>query len=241
MLYLCQAKASPEEGSQDLDINVSEDHVAQTDGPQGTSPNSTSSDAEGWDKVEGDAVGDCLQKEVVSKDHTPVSEIFNEQVISDVSLGWKMVMHEESKRYYYWNVETGETSWEVPHGLAQTAELVCDKTTSASVNNNFQSSAAGVDNSEIYAAAVHDSLAALATDGSLRKSVISNGGAYTHGSQTYGWDKEYRNDGLSNATFGSEDLFVSKPSVEEQVVTNIPYRLVQHSESLLERLKSMEK
>ncbi|KAK4278265.1 hypothetical protein QN277_016132 [Acacia crassicarpa] len=237
-----EAKVSPEEGPQDLDINVSEDHIVQTDGPQGTSQNPTSLDGDGCDKMEGDAAVGGLQKEIVSKDQTSVSEIINEQVIADVGLGWKMVMHEESKRYYYWNIETGETSWEVPHGLAQTAELVCGQTTLASDNNNFQSAAAGVDNSKISSAALHDSLAALAPDGSLRTTVISNGGAYCHGSQANGWDEEYRNDGLSSATYGADHLFVSKASVEEeQADINFPSPLVQQSESLLERLKSLEK
>jgi len=33
--------------------------------------------------------------------------------------GWKMVLHEESNSYYYWNIVTGQTSWEVPVDLAQ--------------------------------------------------------------------------------------------------------------------------
>lgn len=31
---------------------------------------------------------------------------------------WKLVLHEESNQYYYWNTVTGETSWEVPAALA---------------------------------------------------------------------------------------------------------------------------
>lgn len=42
----------------------------------------------------------------------------NMQVTGDVCLGWKMVLHEESNQYYYWNTLTGETSWNVPDVLA---------------------------------------------------------------------------------------------------------------------------
>ncbi|CAN0857893.1 hypothetical protein LINGRAHAP2_LOCUS6975 [Linum grandiflorum] len=41
------------------------------------------------------------------------------QVAGDVILGWRMVVHDETNQYYYWNTETGETSWEVPTALAQ--------------------------------------------------------------------------------------------------------------------------
>ncbi|XP_018439426.1 uncharacterized protein LOC108811825 isoform X2 [Raphanus sativus] len=40
---------------------------------------------------------------------------------TDVTSQWKMILHEESNQYYYWNTLTGETSWEVPAVLTQTA------------------------------------------------------------------------------------------------------------------------
>lgn len=45
------------------------------------------------------------------------------QNTGEVAFGWKLVMHEETNQYYYWNIETGETSWEVPAIFAQGAEL----------------------------------------------------------------------------------------------------------------------
>ncbi|XP_028752905.1 uncharacterized protein LOC114712520 [Neltuma alba] len=75
----------------------------------------------------------------------------------------------------------------------------------------------------------------------LKDPVISNGGAYTCEPQTNGWDGECRNDGLSSAAYGADHLFVSKLGMEEQAENNFPSRLVQQSESLLERLKSLEK
>ncbi|XP_051128413.1 uncharacterized protein LOC127249570 isoform X2 [Andrographis paniculata] len=43
----------------------------------------------------------------------------DDNLIGDVNSGWKMVLHEESNQYYYWNTVTGETSWEVPGVFAQ--------------------------------------------------------------------------------------------------------------------------
>ncbi|XP_017247647.1 uncharacterized protein LOC108218963 isoform X1 [Daucus carota subsp. sativus] len=41
------------------------------------------------------------------------------QVNGDMSSGWKMVLHEESNQYYYWNTLTGETSWNIPDVFAE--------------------------------------------------------------------------------------------------------------------------
>ena len=40
------------------------------------------------------------------------------EVNGDLNGGWKLIMHEESNQYYYWNTVTGETSWEVPTAFA---------------------------------------------------------------------------------------------------------------------------
>ncbi|AQK83915.1 WW domain-containing protein [Zea mays] len=40
------------------------------------------------------------------------------QIVGDVGGNWKAVMHEQSNQCYYWNTVTGETSWDIPNGLA---------------------------------------------------------------------------------------------------------------------------
>ncbi|XP_024967569.1 formin-binding protein 4 isoform X2 [Cynara cardunculus var. scolymus] len=59
-------------------------------------------------------------------DQTSVPWTSDQQATGDLVSGWKMVLHEESNSYYYWNIATGETSWEVPAVLAQGNEPVDD-------------------------------------------------------------------------------------------------------------------
>ncbi|XP_022716682.1 uncharacterized protein LOC111275559 isoform X2 [Durio zibethinus] len=49
------------------------------------------------------------------------------QVIGEVGSGWRILMHEESNQYYYWNIETGETSWELPNVLHQINQSTSDQ------------------------------------------------------------------------------------------------------------------
>ncbi|XP_075499250.1 uncharacterized protein LOC142537635 [Primulina tabacum] len=63
---------------------------------------------------------DDLHRETKSIEEGIHAAIHSEQV-GDESSSWKKVLHEESSQYYYWNILTGETSWEVPDVLTQAA------------------------------------------------------------------------------------------------------------------------
>ncbi|CAH9107795.1 unnamed protein product [Cuscuta epithymum] len=52
---------------------------------------------------------------------------FDAKTVGDVFLGWKVLLDEESNQYYYWNVSTGETSWEVPSVLFPKTDLGNDE------------------------------------------------------------------------------------------------------------------
>lgn len=68
---------------------------------------------------DGAAESCILHTKTILTENGSVPETFDVQVKGDVSSGWKMVLHEESNQYYYWNTLTGETSWEVPVVLAR--------------------------------------------------------------------------------------------------------------------------
>ncbi|KAL8237603.1 hypothetical protein R6Q59_018684 [Mikania micrantha] len=65
-------------------------------------------------------------RDVDTPDPTVVSFTSDMQSTGDVDSGWKMVLHEESNSYYYWNTATGETSWEIPGALIQGNESAYD-------------------------------------------------------------------------------------------------------------------
>ncbi|KAL3643266.1 hypothetical protein CASFOL_014081 [Castilleja foliolosa] len=62
---------------------------------------------------------DLQQKQTNIMEETKSPAAPDERPVGDVSSSWRMVLHEESSQYYYWNIATGETSWEVPDILAQ--------------------------------------------------------------------------------------------------------------------------
>ncbi|KEH34105.1 WW domain protein, putative [Medicago truncatula] len=214
--------------------------------------NLTSMDVEYSEKTESDVALGNLQNEIVSKDQTDASENFDERDGNDTSSGWKMVLHEESQHYYYWNVLTGETSWEVPQVLAQADHLTNDPLPPASVNDKTDNVTVGVDNSNMLSAAMLGTSAAFTVDETVETSVISHKDLHDHGSQMNGCSEEctnenkgsnihgddlIRNDDLMSLSYGGDHSIGVE---EQQVEIDFPSRLVQQTESLLEMLKSLE-
>ncbi|XP_047164005.1 formin-binding protein 4 isoform X1 [Vigna umbellata] len=251
-----EGKGELDEGSKDVNISVSADLVPQNNEQQNAMPNSASVDAGSCERNESHGVTGNLENGMVSKDQICVSESFDERVVTDVGMGWKIVMHEESQSYYYWNTETGETSWEVPQVLAPTDQLANDLIPHASVNDKTEGAAVG-DSSSVLSTVMLDTSAAFTTDTSLDATRTSHKELYGHGSQMNEGSVECRSQNQGSDVNGNEltrddshmSIFegehhssVSKFSVEEQQVDlDFPSRLVNQCESLLERLESLKK
>lgn len=110
----------------DLSQKVKKDVVQDSISPK-DSPKLDGSDSGGKET----SVSADFGKEIDARQENHVGGTFDAQVVGDVSSGWKMVLHEETNQYYYWNVETGETSWEVPEVLGQLAAPISDATYAA--------------------------------------------------------------------------------------------------------------
>lgn len=172
---------------------------------------------------------------------------------ADVSSGWKMVLHEESNQYYYWNVTTGETSWEVPDVLAQ-------QTVQTSEENVTRDSAGemdavmGTNQSSTPLGTAEDDF--TTRELSVHGKFSSEANALTKNSETndcvnLGSKKDVSNDGCRSDTINvkeenrdaNQDLGTSLLggySIECNNATDLSLQLVKQYESLLERLNSVK-
>ncbi|XP_071699014.1 uncharacterized protein [Rutidosis leptorrhynchoides] len=77
-------------------------------------------------------------KQTDAVEQASVSLSSGAQTTGNVDSGWKMVLHDESNSYYYWNIVTGETSWEVPAVLTQGNESVYDLKSAPEAENKAE-------------------------------------------------------------------------------------------------------
>lgn len=199
-----------------------------------------------------------------NKDHVPVASDIKTTV--GMSTTWKMVLHEESDRYYYWNTVTGETSWDLPESLAQAMPnepetLGTDmKLTAAGdvnapavfrVNLDDNSASQGVgytseisDMKAIYepGALVNHSLEQSGVDGSQFLGGYSVVGVLPYEASSLG---NYSMSAHINATdvnlaSGSYGRHDQSAIPSEQGAVDLPSQLVKNGEALLERLKLLQ-
>lgn len=180
------------------------------------------------------------------------------QVVGDASTGWKVVLHEESNQYYYWNITTGETSWEVPDDLAQVTDMSCLEKAAADTEEK-SNGLGGTSGSSIPLDMEHgDSTTGQLNGGSdtnRKTGCVSEQVTKMHGYgegcngdsvDEKGNPDADQNNGtslLADNSLGNEIALSSKinhgtHSEECETGTDLSSQLVKHCEILLERLNS---
>ncbi|KAK6123849.1 hypothetical protein DH2020_042405 [Rehmannia glutinosa] len=187
---------------------------------------------------------DDLLKQTNKMEETTSPATFDEHLVGDVCSCWKMVLHEESNQYYYWNIVTGETSWEVPDILAQ-----ANVTTSAEkVVNDTE----GKKDAIIGPYESSTPLDMEEGDMTTRKpSVDSKVNCQTSDSADLGTKTDVSNEAIKGESIedeeGNRDANQSngtplpcRHSVESNSGTDLSSKLIKHCESLLDRLNSVK-
>ncbi|KAI3928654.1 hypothetical protein MKW98_024255 [Papaver atlanticum] len=164
------------------------------------------------------------------------------QISGDGSSSWKLVMHEESGQYYYWNTLTGETSWEVPGVFVQKAETAIGQKVpsgtedgSAAIANVYTSIPVIVDST------AHMTRAAEKYDNGHQ---LSCGGHENEDQEAQNLELEVRHteprDSGVPTTSGHDEKDDHKRIANEHEAA-LSTRLVEYGKSLLERLKAVER
>lgn len=257
-----QVEELPAEGCKEMDADIDESIAAQKVGQQHIERDSVLqhvySRQEDDDTKETDAAGlddSCKEMHPAPQNFAPgISEV---QITGEVSSSWKMVMHEETNQYYYWNTETGETSWEIPAIFAQSTESTLD--CKSPLTRNVESASVGTHNTGSGLGDELDNSSAAQRNSLVCTNLITQSEVDGNGPQTADLAGEYKTEALKDKNLvpkaskieiqSSLDTInvVSNNSVNDDLASNrdktgidLSTYLVTRSESLLERLKSLK-
>lgn len=236
-----EAAVVPTEGCEKMDTNVNEDLIAekavQEESERGSVEFSENLESKDEAKTDTNSLGYLSKESDLVQTFVPATS--NVQVSGDVISGWRIVMHEESHNYYYWNVETGETSWEVPDVVlaqAQPTQSTTDIKTSPTQfpeNVTVFKQESGLTNGGKL-----DAFTAESTGYKNGVPVTASQGSEVD--QSYAAFSTCSND--VNITKAASEIYVDTVTNEElKSGLDLPSHLLNWSASLLERLKSLQK
>ncbi|KAE8723564.1 WW domain-containing protein, putative isoform 8 [Hibiscus syriacus] len=162
---------------------------------------------------------------------TGASEV---QATQDLGSGWRIVMHEESNQYYYWNTETGETSWEVPTVLNQINQSI-SQVDAHDLSSTVSTRSVG--DNVILQSKVYDNEAELDEhDGGCKNEALKDKISDVSGS-------DFRSSlGAVDTCLvgGSLDHSGNSTHDDNKTVVDLSIHLLNQGERLLERLKSLQ-
>ena len=204
----------------------------------------------GYVTASNSTAADGLTKQIDPSVQASATVSLEQYAPMDVTSQWKMILHEESNQYYYWNTLTGETSWEIPAVLSQTATAYgTGYHESGPMVTDAYNLSSGVEPSylqqpvESVYTGTDCSTSLTAQPGEGNKSEDH----YVKSFGTDGHQVECQIDSAVNYQPSQEELAGPRNSDHVQATavqvsaTDLPSRLLSQSEGLLEKLRSLKK
>ncbi|CAH2053841.1 unnamed protein product [Thlaspi arvense] len=248
-------KTEQVDGHKDTNIKSGADTTTHMVDQQQTGDDSAAS---GF-KAEGDAghvtlsnpsISDGLNNQTDPSAQAPGTVSLEHHASTDVTSQWKMILHEESNQYYYWNTETGETSWEIPAVYSQTAGAYgTGYNESVPMGTDAYTLISGVEPSYLQQP-VHYVFTGTDCSTSLTAELGERNKSEDQHVETLGTDGhqvECQIDSAVNNQSCQEELAGPgsfghvDATFDQGVATDLPSRLLSQSEGLLEKLRSLKK
>ncbi|XP_022976003.1 uncharacterized protein LOC111476534 isoform X2 [Cucurbita maxima] len=230
------------EGCEKVEANVGEDIIAekavQEEPERGSAEFSENLESKDEAKTDTNNLGYLSKETDVVQTSVPATSIV--QVSGDVISGWRVVMHEESHNYYYWNVETGETSWEVPDVvLAQTQPTLSATDVITSPTQFPENVTVFKQDSGLSNGGRLDAFSAESTGYKNGVPVTASQGSEVD--QSYAAFSTCSNN--VNIAKAASEIYADYAVTNEEQKSglDLPSHLLNWSSSLLERLKSLQK
>ncbi|KFK38660.1 hypothetical protein AALP_AA3G143500 [Arabis alpina] len=191
----------------------------------------------GYLTVSNSTISDGLNKQTYPSVQASSTMYLEHRTPIDATSQWKMILHEESNQYYYWNTETGETSWEIPAVLTQIA---------GAYGTGYNGSGPMV--TDVFIAGAESSYLQQPVQNVFTGTGGSTSLTVEMGERTNGHHQvECQIDSAVNYQPCQEEL--AGPGNADHVhanfdkgaATDLPSRLLSQTEGLLEKLKSLKK
>ncbi|XP_013673229.2 formin-binding protein 4 isoform X1 [Brassica napus] len=204
----------------------------------------------GYVTASNSTAADGLTKQIDPSVQASATVSLEQYALMDVTSQWKMILHEESNQYYYWNTLTGETSWEIPAVLSQTATAYgTGYHESGPMVTDAYNLSSGVEPSYLQQP-VENVYTGTDCSTSLTAQPGEGNKSEDHYAKSFGTDGhqvECQIDSAVNYQPSQEELAGPRNSDHVQATavqvsaTDLPFRLLSQSEGLLEKLRSLKK
>ncbi|KAL8033360.1 hypothetical protein ABFS82_13G156600 [Erythranthe guttata] len=224
-----ETKPDTEREAECAEINHGKDPTVQKVEQLLTDNDSASRDP--LQKLEKESIAGIHSDDLQNEINKLVEAASDNHLIGDATSGWNMVLHEESNQYYYWNIVTGETSWEVPDVFVQETVTTSAEQVVGDPTGKYDTvMEENMEEDDISTGKVD-------VDSEVNCQISNNAGK---GKDDSGGDSMDNNKVNRDANQSNGTSMLGVHTIESKSGTDLPMQFIKQCESLLERLNSVK-